>query len=51
MALRERGFKCWYDNQMANLTKQGMAEGVRRSGVVILFLSDGVLGRPFLPCG
>ena len=47
--LKERGFRCWYDNQMEDLTKEAMAEGVRGSAVVILFLSQGVLTRPYAP--
>ncbi len=46
--LKERGFLCWYDNQMENLTRDAMAEGVRKSAFVILFLSKGVLERPFV---
>ena len=45
--LERRGFSCWYDNKMQNLTKEAMAEGVRESSFVILFLSQGVLERPF----
>ena len=33
---------------MTNLTKQGMADGVRSSAVFILFLSQDVLQRPFV---
>ena len=33
---------------MANLTKQGMADGVRGAAVFVLFLSRGVLERPFV---
>ena len=33
---------------MSNLTKQGMADGVRGSAVFVLFLSRGVLERPFV---
>ena len=33
--------------RMSNLTKQGMADGVRGSAVFVLFLSKGVLERPF----
>ncbi len=48
MVLRERGFKVWYDNNMADLTKAAMARGVQKSEFVILFLSQGVLTRPFV---
>ncbi len=33
---------------MQNLTKDAMAEGVRNSCFVLLFLSEGVLDRPFV---
>ena len=33
---------------MSNLTKQGMADGVRGSAVFVLFLSKDVLQRPFV---
>ena len=46
--LTARGFRCWYDNRMSNLTKQGMADGVRFSAVFVLFLSQEVLTRPFV---
>ena len=46
--LKARGFSCWYDNRMTNLTKQGMADGVRSSAVFVLFLSKDVLQRPFV---
>ena len=46
--LEKRGFLCWYDNNMEDLTKEAMAQGVRESSCVILFLSSGVLERPFV---
>ena len=48
--LEKRGFSCWYDQRMENLTKDGMEQGVRASAAVILFLSEGVLARPFVKC-
>ena len=33
---------------MSNLTKEAMADGVQSSCFVILFLSEGVLERPFV---
>ena len=46
--LASLGFRVWYDNKMDRLTKEAMAEGVRDSGFVILFLSSGVLQRPYV---
>ena len=46
--LDKRGFRCWYDNRMESLTREAMAEGVQDSCFVILFLSGGVLERPFV---
>ena len=43
-----RGFVCWYDNKMTDLTKEGMAAGVKGSMFVILFLSHDVLTRPYV---
>ena len=38
------GFVCWYDNQMASLTKEAMAAGVQGSHCVIeLFLARRIL--------
>ena len=48
MELNRRGYSCWYDNRMTNLTKQGMSDGVRSSAVFVLFLSKGVPRRPFV---
>ena len=33
---------------MSNLTREAMAAGVQKSCFVILFLSEGVLERPFV---
>ena len=46
--LERRGFRCWYDNKMQKLTKEAMAEGVQQSAFLILFLSEGVLERPYV---
>ena len=41
------GFRAWYDNRAEDLTKEGMKKGVEESAAFILFLSTGVLLRPF----
>ena len=41
--LAQHGFRCWYDNQEDQITKQAMEEGVNMSQVFVLFLSKGVL--------
>ena len=33
---------------MKKLTREAMAEGVQQSAFLILFLSEGVLGRPYV---
>ena len=37
----------WYDNRAEDLTKEGMRKGIEESAAFILFLSEGVLLRPF----
>ena len=39
--------KVWYDNRADNVTKDGMLEGIERAAAFILFLSVGVLTRPY----
>ena len=46
--LEKCGFKCWYDMNADDLTANGMDIGVHKSDIYILFLSEGVLGRPFV---
>ena len=41
------GFKVWYDNRADDLTKEGMRKGIEGSAAFIVFLSKGVLLRPF----
>ena len=41
------GFAVWYDNRASDLTKEGMREGIVQAAAFLLFLSDGVLERPF----
>ena len=42
-----RGCKAWYDNRADDLTKEGMLKGIERAAAFILFLSSGVLQRPY----
>jgi hypothetical protein len=39
--------KVWYDQRADNLTKEGMQKGIEGASAVILFLSSGVMERPF----
>ena len=41
------GFKAWYDNRADDLTKEGMLKGIEQAAAFILFLSSGVLQRPY----
>jgi hypothetical protein len=36
-----------YDNRAKDLTKEGMRRGTRQAATFLLFLSEGVLERPF----
>jgi hypothetical protein len=36
-----------YDNRAKDLTKEGMRRGIQQAAAFLLFLSDGVLERPF----
>ena len=45
--LQAAGCRVWYDMQAQDLTAQGMEDGVANSRNVLIFLSDGVMGRPF----
>jgi hypothetical protein len=47
LELRQLGFACWYDNRADDLTKEGMRQGVVHAAAFLLFLSKGVLDRPF----
>ncbi len=42
------GFVSWLDNKAADLTKPGMAKGIKQTGCFLLFLSKGVLAREFV---
>ena len=48
LRLTQLGFNCWLDQKAETINKQSMAEGVRSSQVFLLFLSEGVLTRPFV---
>ena len=37
----------WYDNRADDLTKEGMLKGIERAAAFVLFLSQGVLERPY----
>ena len=41
------GFDCWLDQNAATITKESMKLGVASSQVFLIFLSEGVLTRPF----
>ena len=41
------GFDCWLDQKAATITKESMKLGVASSRVFLIFLSEGVLTRPF----
>ena len=47
LELERMGFKAWYDNRADDLTKEGMLKGIERAAAFILFLSSGVLQRPY----
>jgi hypothetical protein len=45
--LKQAGYRVWYDMEEADLTERGMEAGVSRCRVVLIFLSDGYMTRPF----
>ena len=47
LELTIRGFKAWYDNRADDLTKEGMLKGIEEAAAFVLFLSPGVLQRPY----
>ena len=47
LELERMGFKAWYDNRASDLTKEGMLKGIEQAAAFILFLSAGVLQRPY----
>jgi hypothetical protein len=47
LELQKLGFTCWYDNRATDLTKEGMRKGIVHAAAFLLFLSKGVLERPF----
>ena len=47
LELERMGFKAWYDNRADDLTKEGMLKGIEQAAAFVLFLSTGVLERPY----
>jgi hypothetical protein len=47
LELQKLGFSCWYDNRATDLTQEGMRKGIVHAAAFLLFLSKGVLERPF----
>ena len=47
LELERMGFKVWYDNRADDLTKEGMLKGIEQAAAFMLFLSEGVLQRPY----
>ena len=47
LELQQRGCEVWYDMMADDLTASGMVAGIHSSAVFVLFLSDGVLQRPY----
>ena len=47
LELERMGFQVWYDNRASDLTKDGMLAGIERAAAFLLFLSTGVLERPY----
>ena len=39
--------QAWYDNRADDLTKDGMLKGIEEAAAFVLFLSEGVLQRPY----
>ena len=50
LELRQMGFSCWYDQRAGDLTKDGMKHGIEGAAAFLLFLSAGILDRPFCEC-
>ena len=48
LRLEQLGFVCWLDQKAASITKESMGLGVQSARVFLLFLSQGVLSRPFV---
>ena len=47
LQLSRMGFECWLDQNATTITKESMRAGIVASRVFLLFLSQGVLSRPF----
>ena len=48
LRLSAMGFSCWFDQKAPSITKETMAAGVQAAKIFLLFLSEGVLTRPFV---
>ena len=49
LELERMGFKVWYDNRAADLTKEGMLKGIEQAAAFVLFLSQGERGPHTAP--
>ena len=47
LELERMGFRVWYDNRADDLTKDGMLKGIEESAAFVVFLSTGILERPY----
>ena len=47
LRLSAMGFECWLDQKATTITKESMEAGVAAAQIFLLFLSEGVLTRPF----
>ena len=47
LRLEQLGFVCWLDQKAVSITKDSMEAGVKSARVFLIFLSRGVLSRPF----
>ena len=47
LLMAARVAKVWYDNRADDLTKEGMLKGIEEAAAFVLFLSPGVLQRPY----
>ncbi len=47
LELQKLGFCSWVDTKAKSITRDGMATGIAQAGCFVLFLSRGVLTRPY----
>ena len=47
LLLRQRGFRVWYDMEQWDKSEAAMERGVQNSQNLLIFLSDGYMGRPY----